>query len=145
MNVMMLLEMASAAFPERPAFTDGSTGASFTYQQLFDAARQRADSIRNSGAERLVKLDVSNLGTPLSLFASAWAGVPYVPLNYRLTDGEIQALLARVTPAYLVTEDSRLSALGAVTDVQAVSTGSFWMTLSIPMQLPNHGPWILKK
>ena len=40
MNVMMLLEMASAAFPERPAFTDGSTGASFTYQQLFDAARQ---------------------------------------------------------------------------------------------------------
>ena len=110
---------------ERPAFTDGSTGASFTYQQLFDAARQRADSIRNSGAERLVKLDVSNLGTPLSLFASAWAGVPYVPLNYRLTDGEIQALLARVTPAYLVTEDSRLSALGAVTDVQAVSTGSF--------------------
>ena len=62
MNVMMLPEMASAAFSERPAFTDGSTGASFTYQQLFDAARQRADSIRNSGAERLVKLDVSNLG-----------------------------------------------------------------------------------
>ena len=125
MNVMMLLEMASAAFPERPAFTDGSNGASFTYQQLFDAARQRAESIRGSGAQRLVKLDVSNLGTPLSLFASAWAGVPYVPLNYRLTDAEIQALLTRVTPAYLVTDDARLGSLGAVADVQAVSTGSF--------------------
>ena len=45
MNVMMLLEMVSAAFPKRPAFTDGSSGASFTYQQLFDAARLRADSV----------------------------------------------------------------------------------------------------
>ena len=94
MNVMMLLEMASAAFPERLAFTDGSSGASYTYQQLFDAARLRAGTIQASGANRLVKLDVSNLGTPLSLFASAWAGVPYVPLNYRLTDAEIQSLLA---------------------------------------------------
>ncbi len=125
MNVMMLLEMASAAFPERPAFTDGSSGVSFTYQQLFDAARLRADSIRTSGAERLVKLDVSNLATPLSLFASAWAGVPYVPLNYRLTDSEIAALLARVTPAYLVTDEARLGTLGAAADVQASSTSSF--------------------
>ena len=71
MNVMMLLEMASAAFPERLAFTDGSTGVSFTYQQLFDAARSRAGTIQASGASRLVKLDVSNLGTPLSLHMTA--------------------------------------------------------------------------
>jgi acyl-CoA synthetase (AMP-forming)/AMP-acid ligase II len=125
MNVMMLLEMASAAFPERLAFTDGSSGASFTYQQLFDAARLRAGSVKASGASRLVKLDVSNLGTPLSLFASAWAGVPYVPLNYRLTDEEIQGLLARVTPAYLVTDAERVSQLGATEAVQAASTQSF--------------------
>ena len=124
MNVMMLLEMASSAFPSaRHLPTAALVPVSPTSSYL--TPRGKADSIRNSGAERLVKLDVSNLGTPLSLFASAWAGVPYVPLNYRLTDGEIQALLARVTPAYLVTEDSRLSALGAVADVQAVSTGSF--------------------
>lgn len=125
MNVMMLLEMASAAFPERLAFTDGSTGVSFTYQQLFDAARSRAGTIQASGASRLVKLDVSNLGTPLSLFASAWAGVPYVPLNYRLTDAEIQGLLARVTPAYLVTDAERVAQLGATDDVNAASTQSF--------------------
>ncbi len=125
MNVMMLLEMASAAFPERLAFTDGSSGASFTYQQLFDAAGKRAATIQASGASRLVKLDVSNLGTPLSLFASAWAGVPYVPLNYRLTDAEIQALLARVTPAYLVTDSERVSELGASAAVDATSTQIF--------------------
>ena len=45
-------------------------------------------------------------------------------LNYRLTDGEIQALLARVTPAY---SDRRFTTecLGCGHRAQAVSTGSF--------------------
>lgn len=122
---MMLLEMASGAFPDRPAFTDGSTGQSLTYSELFEAVRARAASVRGSEAQRLVKLDVSNLGTPMSLFSSAWAGVPYVPLNYRLTDEEIQALLERVTPAYLVTEPDRVAALGAMEDVAAIPTTEF--------------------
>ena len=95
MNIMMLLEMASGAFPDRPAFTDGSTGQSFTYAELFEAAKLRAATVQASGASRLVKLDISGLGTPLALFTGAAAGVPYVPLNYRLTDEEIEALLAR--------------------------------------------------
>lgn len=125
MNVMMLLEMANAAFPERTAFTDGSSGESFTYSELFEAARHRAASVRASGASRLVKLDVSNLATPLSLFTSAWAGVPFVPLNYRLTDTEIEALLKRVTPAYLVTQEDRVVSLGGVDQVNAVASADF--------------------
>ena len=39
MNIMMLLEMVQATFPERKAFTDGSSGTSYTYQELFEAAR----------------------------------------------------------------------------------------------------------
>lgn len=125
MNVMMLLEMANAAFPERTAFTDGSSGESFTYSELFEAARHRAASVRASGASRLVKLDVSNLATPLSLFTSAWAGVPFVPLNYRLTDTEIEALLKRVIPAYLVTQEDRVVSLGGVDQVNAVASADF--------------------
>lgn len=125
MNIMMLLEMTSGAFPDRIAFTDGTSGASMTYAELFAAARSRAASIRASEAQRLVKLDVSNLGTPISLFSSAWAGVPYVPLNYRLTDGEIEALLLRVTPAYLVTEEKRMATLGALPDVVSIQTAAF--------------------
>jgi len=125
MNVMMLLEMANAAFPERTAFTDGSSGESFTYSELFEAARHRAAGVRASGASRLVKLDVSNLATPLSLFTSAWAGVPFVPLNYRLTDTEIEALLKRVTPAYLVTQEDRVVSLGGVDQVNAVASADF--------------------
>ena len=125
MNVMMLLEMASGAFPDRPAFTDGERGLTYTYSELFEAARLRAGSLRAQGASRMAKLDVSNLGTPLGLFASAWAGVPYVPLNYRLTNDEIAALLKRVTPAYLVTSSDRVDAFGALDDVHAVATDGF--------------------
>ncbi|MEM7080833.1 MAG: class I adenylate-forming enzyme family protein [Pseudomonadota bacterium] len=139
MNIMMLLEMASAAFPERPAFTDGSTGKTLTYAELFEAARHRAGSVQASGASRLVKLDVSNLGTPLCLFSAGWAGVPYVPLNYRLTNEEIEALLARVLPAYLVTEDKRVDPLGATDEVQAQATAAFVEDDNHPT--PIEGEW----
>ena len=96
----MLLEMASGAFPDRPAFTDGSTGQTLTYEQLFNAAKARGATVQANGASRLVKLDVSNLGTPMCLFSAAAAGVPYVPLNYRLTDEEIEALQHSIAEKY---------------------------------------------
>ena len=139
MNVMMLLEMASGAFPDRPAFTDGERGLTYTYGELFEAARLRAGSIQAQGASRMAKLDVSNLGTPLGLFASAWAGVPYVPLNYRLTNEEIAALLKRVTPAYLVTSSDRVAAFGALDDVHAVATDAFLDAQQ--NQTPIEGEW----
>ena len=105
---MMLLEMAAGGFAERVAFTDPSSGASITYQELYDAAGAAAHDIRASGASRVAMLDVSNLAVPIALFAAGWAGVPYVPINYRLTAEEIDALLERVTPAYLVTDQDRL-------------------------------------
>ena len=109
MNVMMLLEMANSAFPDRIAFTNGATGETLSYSQLFSKAGKRAREIRASDSNRFVKLDVSSLVTPLSLFASGWAGIPYVPLNYRLTDEEIMRLIERVKPATLVTSDDRIN------------------------------------
>ena len=109
MNVMMLLEMANSAFPDRIAFTNGATGETLSYSQLFSKAGKRAREIRASDSNRFVKLDVSSLVTPLSLFASGWAGIPYVPLNYRLTDEEIMRLIERVKPATLVTSEDRIN------------------------------------
>ena len=107
----MLLEMAAGGFGDRVAFTDSRAGASITYQQLYDAAGAAARDIRASGATRAAMLDVSNLAVPVALFAAGWAGVPYVPINYRLTAEEIDALLARVQPAYLVTDAERVPRL----------------------------------
>jgi acyl-CoA synthetase (AMP-forming)/AMP-acid ligase II len=43
-------------------------------------------------------LDVTSLAMPVGLFASGWAGMPFVPLNYRLTGAELDALLERLRP-----------------------------------------------
>ncbi|MEZ5171300.1 MAG: class I adenylate-forming enzyme family protein [Acidimicrobiia bacterium] len=99
---MMLLEMAASGFGDRPALTNGSEV--LTYSELFDAAGTAASEISASGSGYTAVLDVNSLAVPIGLFASAWAGVPFAPLNYRLTGAELDALLARVSPAFLVTE-----------------------------------------
>ena len=79
MNLMMLLEMASGAFPDRPAFTDGERDLTYTYSELFEAARLRAGAIQAQGSSRMAKLDVSNLGTPL-VIASRYGKAEIVKL-----------------------------------------------------------------
>jgi acyl-CoA synthetase (AMP-forming)/AMP-acid ligase II len=109
MNLMMLLEMASQGFGSRRGIQ--SEDMALSYEQLFRAAGAAAEDIRRSGAKHVALLDVSSPAVPVALFAAAWAGVPFVPLNYRLTGEELHALLARIEPAYLVTESGRADAV----------------------------------
>ena len=125
MNTMMLLEMAASGFGDRIAFTNPETNTSITYQELFDAAGAAAVEIKSSGANRFAMLDVSNVGIPIGLFACGWAGIPYVPINYRLTDPEIEGLLGRIKPAYLVTDSERVSKYQGEPDIQAFSSPDF--------------------
>ena len=39
---------------------------------------------------------------PATLFGAAWAGVSYAPLNYRLPEAQLEALLGRIEPAVVV-------------------------------------------
>ncbi|MBW2267943.1 MAG: acyl--CoA ligase [Deltaproteobacteria bacterium] len=109
MNLMMLLEMASQGFGSRRGIESEDTALS--YEEIFRAAGAAAEEVRRSGAKHLALLDVSSPAVPVALFAAAWAGVPFVPLNYRLTGDELHALLARIEPAYLVTEPERADTL----------------------------------
>lgn len=106
---MMLLEMAASAFPNRKAFYDTAADQAISYEELLVSAREKSQVLRETGSSRCVLLDTSNLGIPIALFASAWAGIPYVPINYRLTQDEIDALLERVQPAFLLTASERES------------------------------------
>ncbi|MCP5194749.1 MAG: acyl--CoA ligase [Pseudomonadales bacterium] len=123
MNVMMLLEMASQGFGDRVAFTNGDD--SITYQELFDSAGAAAAQIKKSGCDHVAILDVTSLAMPIALFASAWAGVPYVPINYRLTGDEINALLERVQPCMLITSVDRVADYGGRAGISALSREEF--------------------
>ena len=80
MNVMMLLDMAAGDMPERTAVGPRSNG--MTYARLFELAARTADRLRASAAKSMVVCDESNPAMPVALFGAAWAGLPYVPLNY---------------------------------------------------------------
>jgi len=123
MNLMMLLEMAASGLGDRVAVTNGDE--SLTYSELFDAAGAAAAEVSATGAERLAVLDVSSLAVPIGLFASAWSGLPFVPLNYRLTGEELDALIAQITPCHLVTEAERVEHLAHLPDTTVVTREAF--------------------
>lgn len=121
MNLMMLLEMAAQGMGEREAVV--CDGDRFTSAQLYAAAGRISRRVRASGAAHLSLLDVSSPAVPLALFSAAWAGVPFVPLNYRLTGAELDALIERVKPVLLIAGDDRAEALRGREGVQLVTRG----------------------
>jgi acyl-CoA synthetase (AMP-forming)/AMP-acid ligase II len=122
-NPLMLLEMAAAGFGERVAVQNGPDR--LTYAELFAAAAAARRHIEDSGAAHVGILDVNSLAVPVGLFAAAWAGRPFVPLNYRLAHDEVDALVARIAPAYLVAEPERVERLGALAGTRAVARDRF--------------------
>src|SRR5262245_43287544 len=120
MNLMMLLEMTASGFPDRVVVTHGRDR--FRASELYAAAGGAAAEIRASGAAQVAFLDVSSPALPIALFASAWAGVPFVPLNYRLTGAEVDRLIDQIRPCYLVTDPARASELGRREGVRAISS-----------------------
>ncbi|MDE3203840.1 MAG: acyl--CoA ligase [Acidobacteriota bacterium] len=113
MNLAMLLEMVADGAGDRIVL--GSQAGGFTGAGLLQRARVVAERFRQSNAQYVVLLDLNSEAVPISLFAAALAGLPFVPVNYRLTDDQLASILARVEPGVVVAgEDtaSRVSAAG---------------------------------
>ena len=123
MNLVMLLEMAAETFPDRVAVK--SAGLSLSFAQLQRGAWAAAELIRDSGCRHLGLLDINSVGVPMAIFAAAYAGVPYVPLNYRLTADELNELLLRISPALLIVGDQYAAPLTMPAEVQTMSSDSF--------------------
>jgi acyl-CoA synthetase (AMP-forming)/AMP-acid ligase II len=100
MNLAMLLEMAADAFGERIAVS--CAGRTLSFSGLRSAAQSAARSLERAQVAHVALLDGNDVAAPVALFAAAFAGLPYVPLNYRLTGAELEQLLARVAPAWLI-------------------------------------------
>lgn len=113
MNIALFLEMAAGADADRRALR--CDGRDWSYGELLRGAQGAARLIRESGAEHVALLDESSEASVLALFGAAIAGVPYVPLNYRLADADLAGLLSRITPMLLVGDSARAGRLHAGT------------------------------
>lgn len=109
MNIALFLEMAADAAPDRIALV--CDGTRWTYADLLAGARGAAALIRQSGVSHVALLDESSEAAVMALFGAALAGVPYVPLNYRLADADLGALLTRISPALIVGDGARVARL----------------------------------
>jgi len=136
MHLPMLLEMAGGGFGDRVAF--GSRPGGLTYGDLLDRAQRAGAWIRSKGVERAVLVDVNSDVVPIMLFGAGFAGVPFVPLNYRLGDEQLRDILARTAPSVAVVEEPVVTRAGAVEGVELVTHDQF--LAEIEAISPDHMP-----
>jgi acyl-CoA synthetase (AMP-forming)/AMP-acid ligase II len=109
MNISLILQMAADTGPERIGLV--CEAGRWSYGDLLRAARGAALNISKSNCTYVALLDESSEAAAIALFAAAIAGVPYVPLNYRLPNTDLAALLSRIAPAYIVGDEERIGQL----------------------------------
>lgn len=105
MNVSMLLDMACEGFPDR--IVVGGREDGFSAARLRALAAGLAASVSTTGADSVLHLAPNGPAFPVALFAAARAGVPLVPVNYRLGAEQLGALLANHPRAFVIAEDTQ--------------------------------------
>ena len=109
MNLLLLLDMAAAGRGDEVAVESGSER--LTAAELLAGAWTGADLL--AGASVLAYVGTNGLAFPLGLFAAAAAGVPFVPLNYRLSAAQLHDMLVPLGEAVVVAEGSVAGDLAA--------------------------------
>jgi acyl-CoA synthetase (AMP-forming)/AMP-acid ligase II len=109
MNLLLLLDMVAAGRGDEVAVQAGDER--LTAAELLAAAWAAAASV--PGAAALAYVGTNGLAFPIGLFAAAAAGVPFVPLNYRLGDDQLHDLLTPLGETLVVAEGRAGEALAA--------------------------------
>ena len=113
MNLTLLLAMAADGFGDRVVV--GPREGGLTASRLRALAAGGAAAVRAAGADAVVYLAMNGPAFPVALFAAAYAGVPLVPVNYRLGEEQLTGLLARHPRALaIVDEGLSVAARGAL-------------------------------
>src|SRR5882762_8413695 len=92
MNLSVLLDMAADGFGDRTVI--GRRAGGLTARRLRELSIGGARAIRAARADAVIYLAPNGPAFPVALFAAARAGVPLVPINYRLGAEQLTVLLA---------------------------------------------------
>ncbi len=111
MNVSLLLDMAADGFGDRVIV--GARDDGITVGRLREMAVRGADDLTSAGVSALVYLAVSGPALPVALFAAARAGIPLVPLNYRLGRQQLDQLLANHRGGWCIADPAQSTAAAA--------------------------------
>ncbi len=123
MNISLILQMAAETEPERIGLV--CDGRRWRYGALHRAAQGAARVFAESGCRHVALLDESSEAAAIALFGAALAGLPYVPLNYRLADADLAALLHRIAPAFVIGDAARVARLAPDGEHVTLSRAAF--------------------
>src|SRR3954466_2143860 len=101
MHLGSMVEMVESGFADRVLLGDRDrriTGAEFG-----DLVRRGASTLVGT-CSAVVYAGENHPLLPVALFSAAWAGVPFVPVNYRLDDHHLNALIAREAGAIVLAD-----------------------------------------
>ncbi len=99
MKTTLLLDIAADAAGDRRAIGD------LTYAALREGAQKAAAWFGELPVEQVAFVGLNSAAVPLLLFASGYAGLPFCPINYRLSDENLNMLVGRTAPSLLVVDD----------------------------------------
>lgn len=100
MSISLLLEMSVTGDPDRAAVVDGDTR--LTTAELSDVADRAAGMVVASGARHVVYVGAGGKFLPVLMFGAARAGVPFTPINYRLSSEGMASLVDRLVDPLIV-------------------------------------------
>ena len=107
MNLLLLLDMAAAGRGDEVAVQAGSE--TLSANQLLASAW--AGAAMFAGRDAVAYVGTNGLGFPVALFSAAAAGVPFVPLNYRLAADQLDGMLRPLGDVVVVGEGLTYEAL----------------------------------
>ena len=115
MNTALLLEMVAEGAPDRAVV--GSTTAG----ELLGRARAAATRFLAAGVEHVALVDVNSEAVPIALFGAGMAGLPFAPVNYRLTDEQLDGLLRRLSPGLVIAGPDVVDRIGDIDGIQVMT------------------------
>jgi acyl-CoA synthetase (AMP-forming)/AMP-acid ligase II len=110
MNILVLLEMSASGSDGRIAFQDDEH--KLTADELLELSNRAVGPF--AGHDIVAYVGTNSVALPVSLFGAAAAGVPFVPLNYRLPRAQLLDLLGRHQNPVVVAAGDMAAQLAAV-------------------------------
>lgn len=112
-DLRVLLDMAVEFDPTRVALSD-IDGARLTTGDLRSLASAAAGVFRASGRHHVAFCAPNGSAFPIAMFGATLAGLPFVPLNYRLADGQLAQIVEKLDPVVVADGEhgARLRRLG---------------------------------
>ncbi|WP_232717891.1 class I adenylate-forming enzyme family protein [Gordonia metallireducens] len=144
MGVGLLLDMVESGLGDRVALGDRASG--LTHADVVATARGGASVVAGCKPSEVIYLGRNGPGYPQVFFAAAFAGVPFVPVNYRLGDEVLGELIDDFDHPLIVVEEryrDRVAGREQVLDLDEFLAAARASEPLPPIDVPDEAPAVL--